>query len=63
MATTQIVTVMKELKEMQATAAMFLQQFEKTECECSKLYDELQEHQKATILERCRENTTRIREL
>ena len=38
-AAAQIATVTKELKEMQATSAMFLQKFEKAEKERSHLYD------------------------
>ena len=36
---------------MQARSSTFLQKFEEAETECSRLYDELQKHQTATILE------------
>ena len=51
-ATTQIAAVTKELKEMMATSAMFLQKFERSETKRSRLYNELLDHQKATTLER-----------
>ena len=55
--------VTKELKEMQATSVLFLQKLEKAEQECSRLYDELLDHQTAAILEREAEHKSHIQAL
>ena len=48
---------------MQATSAMFLQKFERSETKRSRLYNELLDHQKATTLEREAEHKKHIQAL
>ena len=55
--------VTKELAEMQAWSSMYLQQFELVITERSQLYNDLQEHQVATILECEAEQKRHMQEL